>query len=94
MRLCELNMPLECAVDSAALLKILLHAAKYPALPINGLLIGSTRQAETGSNSASDAGGASLQIIDAVPLFHSFLHLSMPLETALVQVCAGAGQAV
>jgi ER membrane protein complex subunit 8/9 len=79
-------MPLECTLDSAALLKILLHAAKYPASPINGLLIGTAKQLASVSDTASDSSGGSLQIIDAIPLFHSFLHLSMPLETALLQV--------
>ena len=79
-------MSLECTIDSAALLKILLHAAKYPASPINGLLIGRADAVASGSDKRSDHSGGSLQIVDAVPLFHSFLHLSMPLETALVQV--------
>jgi Uncharacterised protein family (UPF0172) len=85
---CILEMPLDCTIDSAALLKILLHAAKYPASPINGLLLGRGPQPESGSNTGSDTSGGSLQIIDAVPLFHSFLHLSMPLESALVQASA------
>lgn len=81
-------MPLDCTIDSAALLKILLHAAKYPASPINGLLIGRADAVASGSDKSSDHSGGSLDIIDAVPLFHSCLHLSMPLETALVQVGA------
>lgn len=79
-------MPLSCTLDSAALLKILLHGAKYPAAPINGLLLGTATQSAGGTESAAETGDASLQIVDAVPLFHSFLHLSMPLETALLQV--------
>ena len=79
-------MSLECTIVSASLLKFMLHAAKYPASPINGLLIGRADAVASGSDKSSDHSGGSLQIIDAVPLFHSFLHLSMPLETALVQV--------
>ncbi len=77
-------MPLSCTLDSAALLKILLHATKYPASPINGVLLG-TATGGTGSQPAEDA-TSSLGIVDAVPLFHTYLHLAMPLETALLQV--------
>lgn len=77
-------MPLSCTLDSAALLKILLHATKYPASPINGVLLG-TATGGTGSQPAEDA-TSSLRIVDAVPLFHTYLHLAMPLETALLQV--------
>ena len=77
-------MPIRCTVESAALLKILLHAAKYPASPINGALLGT--QSNGAGGEAAEEGSASLRIVDAVPLFHTYLHLSMPLETALMQV--------
>ncbi len=61
-------------IHEAAVLKILLHATKYPAFAIDGFLIGKVQ----------DSGA--VQISDAVPLFHGTLHLAMPLETALIQV--------
>lgn len=78
-------MPLACTIDSAPLLKILLHAAKRPASPINGLLLGTATSKGPSSDAAGESSGGGLQIVDAVPMFHSFLHLSMPLETALLQ---------
>lgn len=72
----EIIMQQGCSIESTPLLKILLHAAKYPALAINGLLLGTLGK----------GGGKALQILDAVPLFHGQLHLAMALETALLQV--------
>lgn len=72
----EINMQQPCNIESTPLLKILLHAAKYPALAINGLLLGTLGK----------GGDRALQISDAVPLFHGQLHLAMALETALLQV--------
>ena len=63
-----------CNIDSTPLLKILLHAAKYPTMAINGLLLGTV------------GGDGALHTTDAVPLFHGQLHLAMALETALLQV--------
>ena len=68
---------MDATIDTTPLLKLLLHAAKYPALPINGLLLGRA--------SPNDGDSASVQIVDAVPVFHGQLHLSMPMETALLQ---------
>ena len=61
--------------DQTALLKILLHAAKYPAAAVNGVLLGRI---------PSD--GRTVEVVDAIPLLHSFLTLAPSLETALVQV--------
>ena len=61
--------------DQKALLKVLLHAAKYPAASVNGILLGFT---------ASDR--KTVEVVDAIPLLHSFLTLAPALETALVQV--------
>ena len=63
------------ACDQTALLKILLHSAKYPASPVNGILLG-----RVASNKET------VEIVDSVPLLHSFLTLAPSLETALVQV--------
>ena len=61
--------------DQTAILKILLHAAKYPAAAVNGVLLGRT-----------SSGNRTVEVVDAIPLLHSFLTLAPALETALVQV--------
>lgn len=61
--------------DQKALLKVLLHAAKYPAASVNGVLLGCI---------ASDK--QTVEIVDAIPLLHCFLTLAPALETALAQV--------
>ena len=61
--------------DQTAILKVLLHSAKYPAHSVNGVLLGRvTPNKQT------------VEIVDAIPLLHSFLTLAPSLETALVQV--------
>ncbi|BDA40952.1 ER membrane protein complex subunit 8 [Coccomyxa sp. Obi] len=81
------------SVDRLAILKILLHSAKYPSASINGLLLGKVLAsgAPNGSGEAHASGSdgePALHIIDAIPLFHSFLTLAPSLETALCQVDA------
>ena len=73
-----------CSVDRQALLKALLHSAKYPAASINGVLVGKA------STSGDDDG--SVHVVDAIPLFHSFLTLAPSLEAALCQVGTEAVQ--
>ncbi|XP_058056956.1 ER membrane protein complex subunit 8/9 homolog [Anopheles bellator] len=68
----------EIVFDPRAYCKIMLHAAKYPHLAVNGLLV-----AETGKLGT---------IVDAVPLFHQCLHVSPMAEVALVQVEAKAAR--
>lgn len=60
-------------VDNSALLKILLHAAKFTSSSVNGLLIGS-------------AEGDTVHVTDALPLFHTILNLAPQLEIALALV--------
>jgi hypothetical protein len=67
-------------VDNLALLKILLHSAKYPASAINGILLGTA--------GLGDDKDPLVHVTDAIPLFHSFLTLAPALETALLQVGA------
>lgn len=50
---------------------MILHAAKYPHLAVNGILLGSKEGKD---------------IVDVVPLFHQCLHVSPMAEIALVQV--------
>lgn len=69
------------ACDQTALLKILLHSAKYPAASVNGVLLGRISKDKQ-----------SVEIVDAIPLLHSFLTLAPALETALVQVSSYAKQ--
>ena len=46
-----------CTVGTPAYLKVMMHAAKHPHCAVNGLLLGS-------------GGGATVRVVDAVPLFH------------------------
>lgn len=66
----------EYKVSARAYTKMILHAAKYPHCAVNGILLS--------SNAGKDK---SVQIVDAVPLFHQCLHVSPMAEIALVQVC-------
>ena len=62
-------------IERTALLKILLHAIKYPAFGVNGVLI-----------SKMDKG--SVTAVDAVPFVHNYLSLVPAFEAALCQVDA------
>ena len=70
--------------DRTALLKILLHAAKYPASSVNGILLADTKKGKSAADSVT--------VVDAIPVLHSFLTLAPVLETALIQVFSGAKQ--
>ncbi len=65
-------------VSLKAYSKILLHCAKYPHKAVNGVVIGSVSK-ET----------QSVQIQDAIPLFHLGIGLAPMLEVALTQVNIG-----
>ena len=75
-------MSVECRyeVSQAAYIKLALHALKYPAAPVNGLLVG--RLAEASSSPAV------VSVVDAVPLSHHPHHLPLlpTLELALTLV--------
>ena len=64
--------------DRTALLKILLHAAKYPASSVNGILLADSKGTKPGAESVT--------VVDVIPVLHSFLTLAPVLETALIQV--------
>ena len=51
------------------------HAAKYPHLAVNGLLLG-----------PKDSEGSKLEILDAIPLFHQCLYVTPMAEIALIMV--------
>ncbi|XP_023297273.2 ER membrane protein complex subunit 8/9 homolog [Lucilia cuprina] len=55
--------------------KIIFHAAKYPHLAVNGILLASKSDTE---------------IIDAIPLFHQCLYVTPMVEIALMQIDAYA----
>ncbi|CAG5116275.1 unnamed protein product [Candidula unifasciata] len=59
--------------------KLLLHAAKYPHAPVNGVLL-----AEDNKNKESKV----VKYVDSIPLFHISLGLSPMLEMALLQIDA------
>ena len=62
-------------VSERAYVKILLHAAKYPHKPVNGVLVG------------KDAGSGAVQIVDSIPLLHHWTGLSPSMEIGLDLVC-------
>ncbi|XP_067613556.1 ER membrane protein complex subunit 8/9 homolog [Eurosta solidaginis] len=55
--------------------KTIFHAAKYPHLAVNGLLL-----------AEKQLKGNTVQIVDAIPLFHQCLYLTPMAEIALTQV--------
>ncbi|CAD7006290.1 ER membrane protein complex subunit 8/9 homolog [Ceratitis capitata] len=59
--------------------KTIFHAAKYPHLAVNGVLL-----------SEKVPKGNTVQIVDAIPLFHQCLYLTPMAEVALTQVDAFA----
>jgi hypothetical protein len=60
--------------------KLILHAAKYPHAPVNGILLGA----------ASPSEGGSIVIADAIPLLHQWTSLSPMMEIGLDLVCSFA----
>jgi hypothetical protein len=85
------DLAMSCSVDRLALLKILLHSAKYPDSSINGLLLGrvSTTTESSGDANNQTEGQPVVHVEDTVPLFHSFLTTAPYLEIALLQVRQG-----
>jgi hypothetical protein len=70
------------------LIKLALHAAKYPASPVCGVLLGRDVVVD-GEGGAEDAGAdasSSVRVVDAIPLLHSGLGLAPMLEVGLCQV--------
>lgn len=66
-------MPFSLSLKAYA--KIVLHCCKYPHKAVNGVVIGSISKKDQ-----------SVQIQDAIPLFHIGLGLAPMLEVALAQV--------
>ena len=66
-------------VSNQAFAKLQLHAAKYPHLAVNGILLACK---DTLANEDT------LLIVDAIPLFHQCLQLTLMLEAAMTSVDA------
>lgn len=64
-------------ISPRAYCKIILHTVKYPHCGLNGLLLGKQKQKD---------GRTDLYIEDAIPLFHTCLHVSPMAEIALTLV--------
>ncbi|CAF1588126.1 unnamed protein product [Didymodactylos carnosus] len=62
-------------INSLAYSKMFLHLAKYPELPVNGVLL-------------SQKSDLILHFVDCVPLFHGILSLTPMLEISLTQIDA------
>ena len=63
------------SITEKAYAKLILHCCKYPHLSVNGVVVGSiSKESQT------------VQIQDAIPLFHSGIGLAPMLEVALTQV--------
>ncbi|KAF4520816.1 hypothetical protein B566_EDAN007111 [Ephemera danica] len=65
---------IEVKFSAQAYCKMILHAAKYPHAPVNGVLL------------ATDKKGGGVTIVDCVPLFHLSLNLAPMTEIALTQI--------
>uniref|UniRef100_A0A8C5WSU9 ER membrane protein complex subunit 9 n=1 Tax=Laticauda laticaudata TaxID=8630 RepID=A0A8C5WSU9_LATLA len=69
----------EVEISPRAYIKMCLHAARYPHMAVNGLLLAQKCRLTAGLPECLD-------ITDCVPLFHSNLSLTVMLEVALNQV--------
>mmetsp|Transcript_22409 Transcript_22409/g.27017 ORF Transcript_22409/g.27017 Transcript_22409/m.27017 type:complete len:197 (-) Transcript_22409:826-1416(-) len=79
-------MPTQYQLSQKAYIKVILHAAKHPSQSVNGVLIGTASKEND-----------TVEIHDAVPLFHGQLALAPMLEVALMQVdahCSSINQAI
>ena len=92
-------MPAHPTVDlsTTSLIKLALHAAKYPASPVCGVLLGRVTGGDGEEGESAGAGAApaaaAVRVVDAVPLLHSGLGLAPMLEVGMCQVRSrGAGE--
>lgn len=69
---------LKYEIAQNAYIKLVLHALKHKTAAVNAVLLGRLVSSTDGSHT--------LQISDAVPLFHSQITLLPPLEIALIQI--------
>ena len=78
-------------VESAALLKILLHGAKHPSSDVLGVLLGRPPKEAASSDgidvdASAPTPSVSGRVVDALPLFHGPMLYGPMLEVALLQV--------
>lgn len=66
----RLNMP-TYVLSHRAYLSLLLHAAKHPHKPVNGVLLGKSSEADT------------VEVVATVPLLHAWTSLSPMMEIGL-----------
>lgn len=78
-------MTFKLTVDNTALIKIILHALKYPTTGVNGILIGEEKSSGP-ALAGSDSPDTSVHVFDCIPVSHSFITLTPLLELALAQV--------
>lgn len=71
--------------NQGSLIKILLHSAKFPSSSANGLLLGRATGIAPGSPRPSGQ-ESNIEVLDTIPLFHTFLTLAPSLEVALCEV--------
>lgn len=69
---------LKYEIAQNAYIKLVLHALKHKTAAVNGVLVGRLVPSTEGSHT--------VQISDAVPLFHSQISLLPALEISLIQV--------
>ncbi|XP_028029101.1 ER membrane protein complex subunit 8/9 homolog [Bombyx mandarina] len=70
----------EVSIETGAYAKIILHAAKYPHCAVNGVLLADAGKTKEGGRNQS------LDIVDAIPLFHHSHYVSPMAEVALTQI--------
>lgn len=76
-----------CKIDQTALLKIVLHSAKYIDSAVNGILIGRTSDdTDTSPPNSPRSSPSAVHVYDALPLSHSHVSLSPLFELFLPQV--------
>ncbi|XP_055856827.1 ER membrane protein complex subunit 8/9 homolog [Episyrphus balteatus] len=68
-------------ISEKAYAKIIFHAAKYPHCAINGILL---------ADKTTSGRNESVNIVDAIPLFHQCLYVTPMVEIALAQIEAMA----
>lgn len=78
-------------LNRTAVLKILLHAFKYPTTGVSGFLLGIEGPVDGDTDPTSDR--RVVHVVDAVPVMHTFLTLTPSLEAALAQLRVHCSQA-
>ncbi|KAK7084583.1 ER membrane protein complex subunit 8 [Halocaridina rubra] len=72
-------MSSDITLECPAIAKMLLHAARYPQSAVSGIVLAQSR-------GGGDDSLNTVQLVDAIPLFHLHLSLAPMLEIALTQI--------